>query len=132
MIFEVLYIVFCLILAFVNSKIIKADKPIYHGINGALHIACWCLVAWKTSSWFPVVIMPFIGRLFFDVALNLMRGKALDYVSLKPRAVADKVEKSIFGMNAKLPKVIYLVVIVVVNLIGMFMRIRGTFPPYLN
>lgn len=109
------YIVFCLILAYINKRRIAYDKRIHHGINGLLHAVFWIAVLIITKSWFPACVLPFIGRLFFDAALNLMRGLPLDYVAKNPKSIIDKFEKSIFGNDGILPKILYLAIIITLN-----------------
>lgn len=115
MIIQAIYIVFCLLLAYYNKRRIVYDKRILHGINGLLHALFWCVTLYYTRSWFPACILPFIGRLFFDAALNLMRRLPLDYVAQKPKSIVDKFEKSIFGNDGILPKMLYLIIIITLN-----------------
>lgn len=122
MIYQLIYLAFCLILAFINYRVIKANKRVYHGINGVLHLACWITVFLITKNILITATLPFIGRLFFDTALNKMRGLPLNYVSdwvktNNPRASkTDRLEWQIFK-SGLLPKVIYLIVIIVLNVI---------------
>lgn len=117
MIIEGIYIIFCLILAYVNKRLIAYDKRVKHGWNGFLHAVFWIAVLWTSNNWFPASVLPFIGRLFFDAGLNLMRGLPLDYVAKKPRSLIDKIEKAVFGNDGILPKVIYLIIIIVLNIL---------------
>jgi hypothetical protein len=123
---EIIYIIFCLALAYWNYRQIARDKVINHDNNGLMHIVCWIIInlvfylspAYKDSpTWLLSIALPFIGRLFFDSSLSLMRGLPLDYVSKTPKSIIDKFEKSIFGMNGLLPKLIYLVIIIALNII---------------
>lgn len=117
MIIESIYIIFCLLLAWFNKRRIVYDKRIYHGVNALIHAGLWLAVLLITKSWFPACVLPFIGRLFFDAALNVMRRLPLDYVARYPKSIIDKVEKSIFGMDGVLPKIIYLIIIIVLNIL---------------
>jgi hypothetical protein len=117
MIIEGIYIVFCLLLALYNKRRIAYDKHINHGLNGALHIIFLAVAVIITKSWFPVAALPFIGRVFFDGSLNLMRHLPLGYVSSKPKSIIDKGEKSVFGNNGVLPKVIWLAIAISLNII---------------
>lgn len=116
-IIQLIYIAFCLALAWYNYRRILFDKRIYHGINGALHLAFWGVVVIITKSWFPVVVLPFLGRVFFDAALNAMRRLPLNYVAKNPKSIVDKVEKSVFGNDGILPKVVYLGLAIALNII---------------
>lgn len=110
MIYIPAYMAFCLLLALLNAELIKDGKRIYHGLNGALHLVCWGLIFWVTDSWLLTLALPFIGRLFFDSALNLFRELPLDYVPKNPKSIIDKAEKGLFGNNGLIPKVIYLAI----------------------
>jgi hypothetical protein len=117
MIIEAIYIIFCLLLAYYNKRRISYDKRILHGINGLLHGIAITVVLIYTKSWFPACVLPFIGRLFFDAVLNIMRKLPLDYVARYPKSIVDKLEKNIFGMDGFLPKVIYTIIIIVLNIV---------------
>jgi hypothetical protein len=115
MIYELIYLFVCIALAYVNYRIIIADKRVYHALNGLVHIACWITVYLITRNWVLVAILPFIARLFFDVMLNLMRGLPINYVPKNPKSIADKVEKQVFGQDGLTPKAIYLAIIIILN-----------------
>jgi hypothetical protein len=125
MVVEIFYIAFCLILAYYNKKRISKDKHINHGYNGAMHIACWVIAGFifyftvGLRAWPLLLALPFIGRDFFDASLNLMRFgiSGIGYVPLKPRSFVDKIEKSIFGLNGLLPKIIWLIVAISLNIL---------------
>lgn len=115
MIYELVYIFVCTLLAYINYRVIVADKQVYHWLNGLVHLVCWATVYLLTHNWILMIALPFIARLFFDTMLNLFRGLPLDYVPKKPKSVIDKLEKSVFDNNGVLPRAIYLVVIIVLN-----------------
>jgi hypothetical protein len=117
MVVEGVYIVFCLLLAYANQRRISYDLVIYHGINGLLHAIFWVVALIITKSWFPACVLPFLGRLFFDAGLNVMRHLPLDYVARNPKSWIDKIEKSIFGNDGILPKLIYLIIIIGLNVL---------------
>lgn len=112
-----IYILFSMALAYYNYRRILYDKRIFHGVNGLLHLAFWLGVFLFTKSWFPVVVLPFIGRLFFDSGLNLMRNLPLGYVPRKPKSIVDKIEKWLFGMDGIAPKFIYTIIIITLNIV---------------
>ena len=115
-VFEILYIIFCIILSKINSDLIKDGKKIYHWLNGLIHLTAAFIFGWL--YWWPgVIIILCNSRVFFDALLNVFRGLPLDYVPLKPTALTDKIEKKIFGMNGILPKVIYLSISIALNII---------------
>lgn len=107
-----LYIVFCIILAYINYRVIIAERRVYHALNGLAHLAFWVVVFLTMQSLILTLAFPFIARLFFDVALNLFRGLPLDYVPRNPKSIADKVEKAVFGSAGFTPKLIWLIVII--------------------
>lgn len=111
MIAVALYIVFCIGFAYINYKVIKANKRVYHGLNGMLHLAVWIAVFFTMKSLLLTLSLPFVARVFFDTSLNLWRGLPLDYVPKNPKSRADKIEKEIFGNNGLLPKIIWLLII---------------------
>jgi hypothetical protein len=116
LIIQLCYAVFCVGLAGVNYWIIeKKQWKVKHFWNGLIHIAFW-IAAWFFIGWY-VLALPFIARVAFDWSLSLFRGKPLGYVSIKPASVADKVEKSIFGMNGVLPKLVWVAVAIVLNIL---------------
>jgi hypothetical protein len=125
MIWEFIYIVLCIVLAFINWKVIEADKRVYHGLNGVFHLVCWVAFYLITRNIILTAALPFIARLFFDVMLNCFRGLPLDYVSSwvknnNPRASkTDRLEWQIFK-DGLAPKAIYLVIIIALNVWNAF------------
>jgi hypothetical protein len=119
---QALYTVFCVALAYVNYRVIAADKRVFHAVNGIAHLLFW-VAAFKFSSWLILLLLPFIGRLFFDSALNLFRGLPLDYVPAKPKSIIDKVEKRFFGKDGETPKLIYLLVIIILNVSFLWLKL---------
>lgn len=110
MIWIAAYVAFCIGFAWINAGVIKEGGRIYHGLNGLLHLICWFCIWLVTKEWALLAALPFIGRLFFDSALNIMRGLPLDYVAKNPKSIIDKAEKGLFGNNGIIPKVIYLII----------------------
>lgn len=121
MAYEIAYIVFCLLLAYYNAMRIKNDKRVYHGINAALHIICWAVIYLLTKNWFVISALPFIGRLFFDTSLNLMRGLSISYAPLNPKSWIDIAEERVFRFNEVLPKIVYLITIIILNVCILFL-----------
>jgi len=112
MIYLIAYAVFCIAFAWLNSYLIKRDKKIFHGLNGSLHLLA-AAAGWYFWGWTIGVAVLFVARLFFDVSLNLFRGKAIDYVSPSPKSIVDKIEKKIFRTDGISPKILYLFIIIV-------------------
>ena len=104
------YLLFVVILAWDNAKRIDKDKKIKHWLNGLAHLSMAGIiyfVHWKLS-----ISLLCLVRVTFDISLNLFRGFPIDYVSLKPKSVIDKIEKQIFGLNGYTPKIVYLIIAV--------------------
>lgn len=117
MILLICYIPFCIGLAWLNYYLIEVkNKRIYHAINGAIHILT-AVAGWYFFSWQVGLAILFVARLFFDVSLNLFRGKAIDYVSPAPKSVIDRIEKKIFKQDGITPKIIYTVCLIVLILV---------------
>ena len=109
------YLLFVVILAWDNAKRIDQDKKIKHWLNGLAHLSMAGIlyfVDWKLS-----VALLCLVRVTFDISLNLFRGFPIDYVSLKPKSVIDKIEKKIFGLNGYTPKIVYLIIAVCLLLV---------------
>lgn len=113
---QAIYIAFCLLLAYWNKRRIAYDKVIHHWLNALLHACFWAAALLVTKAWI-VVVLPLEGRLFFDTSLNLMRGLPLDYVSRTPKSLIDKVEKSFFKTDGLTPKLLYLILIIIINIL---------------
>jgi hypothetical protein len=113
--YELTYALLCIVFAVVNANLIKAGKRIYHGLNAGLHLSVMVIACWL-YGW-PGIVLLFIARVFFDWSLNILRGLPLGYVSPAPKATTDKLEKRIFGLDGITPKIIYLTIIIVVNLV---------------
>lgn len=108
MIFQILYILFCLGLAKYNAYRIKVKNLVIdHPANGIIHLLCWSLIFSLRQDYILLVTLPFAGRVFFDSALDRFRGLSLDYVSADPESWIDKAEKFVFRDNGILPKIIY-------------------------
>jgi hypothetical protein len=122
-----LYAVFCLVFAHWNAVRIEQDKPINHEQNAMLHGIFYGIaifVNFFTHEWLLLLAMPFVGRLFFDTALNLFRGLSLWYVSpwledpqqQEKVSKIDRIEYKVFH-NALLPKILYFVLLLTILII---------------
>lgn len=123
MVILLLYAAFCIWLAYRDAdKIRKGIRP-DHSNNGILHgmwvglMLFYCLF---THAWLLFLAMPFVGKLMFDMALNLFRKKKWDYVSreqFNPKykdkvSKLDRLEYSVFKSGAT-PKAVYLLIIII-------------------
>ncbi len=121
-IIQLVYALICVALAWLNSLATKKDKPIKHWLNGLVHVVLWCFSILFYEHILMFVLLPLIGRVVFDVALNLFRGLKLDYVSPwvkagdKRSSKIDRIEWSVFKSGAT-PKIIYMVLIIILNVI---------------
>jgi hypothetical protein len=113
---QIIYGVFCIFFAYANYVQITANDTVMHGINGALHLAVIVYFTFKIH-WMLGLSMMFEARLLFDSALNLMRGLSVAYVPKNPKSVLDKVEKVIFFDNGYIPKIVYVLAIIILNII---------------
>jgi hypothetical protein len=92
-----------------------------HGIFYGIAI----FVDFFTHEWLLLLAMPFVGRLFFDTALNLFRHKGLFYVSpdakaphpVKGASVLDWYEWHLFK-SGLWPKVVYLIILIILLIIN--------------
>lgn len=100
-----IYGLFCIAFAFLNADLIKKEKRIYHGINGAIHLTIAGLF-WYYSDLCHALAALCIARVLFDWSLNLFRGLPLDYLPSKPKSIADRIEKELFGGNGLIGKLL--------------------------
>lgn len=91
----------------------------HHTINFATHITAAVLVS-IFIKWYAGFIILCLARIIFTTSLNYFSVPRLpiDYVTAekRPRAITDRIEKSIFGMDGIFPLVIYLVALIVLNI----------------
>jgi hypothetical protein len=112
--YEILYGLFSIFFAWVNAEWIRRGKKVLHGWNGLLHIAV-ASVGWWLYAW-PVFFLILCNvRIIFDPALNLMRGKRINYVSPNPKSIVDKLEKKLFGLDFYTPRLIYILISIICN-----------------
>ena len=129
MIWLLLYIIPCLLLAWYNAKLIKKGKKILHFWNGLMHFSTAVAATIWLKDWRVPVIIWLLAKTVFDTALNLMRGLPLDYISpevkkyaglkeaLKKGKTTDWLEYKIFHGNAVVAKIVYLFIIVMLFVI---------------
>jgi hypothetical protein len=103
------YAVFCILLAYVNYRVIKKGLRVYHAINGGLHIVAAVLL-WHFADIQTALAGLFMAKTVFDTSLNVMRfGWAeYDYVSKSPKAIMDKIERFFFKGKYLTAKLTYL------------------------
>jgi hypothetical protein len=103
------YAVFCILLAFVNYRVIKKGWRVKHAYNGLCHAAAFILFTLFVNIQTAVAGL-FMAKTVFDTALNVMRfGWAeYDYVSKSPKAIMDKIERFFFKGKYLTAKLTYL------------------------
>lgn len=112
--FEIVYILFAILLARVNADLINDGKKIYHWMNGLLHLLAAAWVAWV--YWLPCGLIILCNtRCFFDGALNLFRGLPLNYLPVNPKSLVDKLEIKIYGRDWYIPRLTYLSISLMIN-----------------
>jgi len=115
---NIILIIANIVNAYIDAyRIVKLDKRIRHGINFAAYLAIVvaCIFIFNVQ-WVVFLISAFFNRqIFFDIPLNLKRGKKWYYVSLAnpPEATMDKIEVYLFGYNGKAITKVYLVLLIV-------------------
>src|SRR5690348_14817414 len=105
MIPQIIYAAWCILFALANAKAIGAGVKILHGINGFIHLSVIIYFSFAIH-WIIGLQMLFIGRLFFDIALNLFRGLPVTYVSEDPKSIIDRLEILAFSGNGLVPKIV--------------------------
>lgn len=114
--YQITYGIFCILFALLNAKLIEGGKRIYHGLNGLLHLGV-AIAGFYFFNWQTGLACLFIARVVFDWSLSLFRGLPLGYVSLNPKSIVDQVEKKVFGLNGISPKILYIIIIIILNFI---------------
>jgi hypothetical protein len=116
LIIQLCYAVFCVGLAWVNWYVINKGLRVYHAINGAIHIAAAVYLS-IAYWWLLGIALLCTTNVVFSVALNLFRGKRINYISPSPASKIDKIEKQIFGNDFYAPKAVYLLTSIVINIV---------------
>jgi hypothetical protein len=114
---QISYAVFCVFFAWRNAVKIGRNQRILHGVNGYIHFSICSGIALSSGSWVLGLSYLLVGRIFFDWSLDLFRGLPLNYVSLNPKSILDRLEKRLFGINGLAPKVVYAVLVIILDLI---------------
>lgn len=102
-----------IILAFIDSRIIRNSKKILHGLNGAVYLLLVAGVVWYYSNYWIIAPLLLDRMLFFNIPLSLFRGFTWNYISPAPKAITDRMAKAIFGNRGTLMYGVYLVLFIV-------------------
>lgn len=108
---------FNIIMAGHHANLIKKGKRIQHGWWGLGIFAVSAVFAWATSSWLLLLDALFIRKVFFDLFLNLFRGKPLFYVSATTTSIIDRWHNKIFGNRSEVYMLLYSVAIIVITIL---------------
>ena len=76
--------------AYHDAKRIKAQKRIYHGLNGLFYILLLAPTYIYPKEWLFVIGLLSLRRIVFDTALNLFRGLRFDYISSTTTSIIDR------------------------------------------
>lgn len=114
---QIIYVIWCVFWAYANYRgIVFANVWVLHGVNGLLHGSIWYGMVLISKDWQILAVAPFIGKLFFDVALSMLRELPLIYIPVKPKSILDRIEKRLFFNNGVYAKVTYAVLIIALNI----------------
>lgn len=116
LLFQMIYAGWVIFFAYMNKLWIQSDSGFRHWANAIAHLSAAGFAGIHFGWQYGVAIL-FLVRALFDGTLSLFRGLSFDYVSPKPKSIVDQWEKKVFGMNGLLPKVIYLAIAIILNLI---------------
>lgn len=92
-------------MAWWQSRLIKANRPIYHGWWAAIAVTLILLANWWAYGWPPTEDREWLylgaqgcSRIFaFNIALNRFRGLSWTYVSKTSTSIIDQAELRLFG-----------------------------------
>lgn len=112
---EILLLLVNIAMAYHHSELIKDDKPIKHGWWGLSYFVL-AVVMSIFSSWWLLLAAMLIRKVFFDLSLNLFRGKPLFYVSSTSTSIIDRIHYKIFGNKSEIYMSIYFVLLILVNI----------------
>lgn len=112
---EILLLLANVIMAWHHSELIKDDKPIKHGLWGLGYLSL-VIVMSIFSSWWLLLAGLLIRKVFFDLSLNLFRGKPLFYVSASSTSIIDRIHYRIFGKRSEIYQSLYFVLLVLINI----------------
>lgn len=113
--FQAIYTGWVIFFAYMNKLWIAKNYPFRHWANAIAHLSAAGFAGFHFGWQYGVAVL-FLVRVVFDGTLSLFRGLSFDYVSPKPASTVDRLEKRVFGRNGLLPKLLYLVIVILLNL----------------
>jgi hypothetical protein len=107
------YFLFCILLAYVNYRVIKKGWKVKHAYNGVLHIAAF-FALWHFVDIQTALAGLFMAKTVFDTSLNILRfgWSGFDYISKSPKAIMDKIERFFFKGDYLTAKLTYILIMV--------------------
>lgn len=101
-----------------HASLIKKGKYIKHGWWGLLYFILAGAAAYFNHSWILAVDSLFIRKVFFDLSLNLWRGKPLFYVSSSTTSIIDKFHNKVFDNRSEVYMTLYAGIAVILTIIA--------------
>jgi hypothetical protein len=102
--------------AYHDSERIKAQKRIYHGLNGLFYILVIAPVI-ISKDWFFVIGLLSLRRVVFDTALNLFRGLKYDYISATTTSIIDRLS---YNFQNRFGYIIYYSIFIIITILSIF------------
>jgi len=97
-------------LAQLDSRKNGEKKVIKHGLNGLVYVAILAVPYFLFGNYWLIGALLFNRLLVFNIALSVFRGLKWDYISPEPKAITDKLAKTVFGNNGMLMYGVYLAI----------------------
>lgn len=110
-------IIINVVMAAYHASLINQGRPIKHGWWGAGYLALAVLLSLLNNSWLLFVDLLLIRKVFFDLSLNLFRGKPLFYVSSTTTSIIDRVHNKIFGNRSEIYMIVYLIASIIITIL---------------
>jgi hypothetical protein len=121
---EILLLGISVLIAWYHSRLIKKNRPIYHGLWSAAYALLILAAGWWVHTaltpayklWLYGVAACAGHLVVFNVALNRFRGLSWTYVSKTSTSLIDWAELRLFGTRVWLLEVILAVVFLILQL----------------
>lgn len=119
-----LFLCFNVIMAGHHANLIRDGKRIQHGLWGGAYLGLavvFCYFGGQRDGigfdWLLMIDLLLIRKVFFDLPLNLFRGKPMFYVSATTTSIIDKFHNRVFGLNSLPYMIVYFVAIIVITIL---------------
>ena len=107
-----------------HANLIRDGKRIQHGLWGGAYLGLavvFCYFGGQRDGigfdWLLMIDLLLIRKVFFDLPLNLFRGKPMFYVSATTTSIIDKFHNRVFGLNSLPYMIVYFVAIIVITIL---------------